>query len=57
MGKSRAAAFAVGLQDLDEGENINTYSEYSDSDINETAYEGKVFYTCTYIYRIRNGQF
>lgn len=39
MGKSRAAAFAVGLQDLDEGENINTYSEYSDSDINETAYE------------------
>ncbi|XP_074353707.1 uncharacterized protein LOC141692692 isoform X2 [Apium graveolens] len=39
MGKSRAAAFAVGLQDLDEGENINTYSEYSDSDINETAYD------------------
>lgn len=37
MGKSRAAAFAVGLQDIDEGDDINIYSEYSDSDLNESS--------------------
>ncbi|KAL3535010.1 hypothetical protein ACH5RR_003471 [Cinchona calisaya] len=31
MGKSRAAAFAVGLQDIDEGVHINSFSESSDS--------------------------
>lgn len=38
MGKSRAAAFAVGLQDIDEGANVNTFSDYNDSidpDLNE----------------------
>ncbi|XP_073149287.1 uncharacterized protein [Henckelia pumila] len=43
MGKSRAAAFALGLQDIDEGANVNTFSESNDSydqDINPTAPEG-----------------
>ncbi|GAV67567.1 SH3_1 domain-containing protein [Cephalotus follicularis] len=41
MGKSRAAAFALGIQDIDEGVNINAYSETLDSldsDINETSH-------------------
>lgn len=45
MGKSRAAAFAVGLQDIDEGVNINSFSESNDSydqDLNETT-EGSNF--------------
>ncbi|KAL1568103.1 hypothetical protein AAHA92_03507 [Salvia divinorum] len=40
MGKSRAAAFALGLQDIDEGTEVNTYSDNNDSydpDINPTA--------------------
>ncbi|KAI3447278.1 hypothetical protein Pfo_003943 [Paulownia fortunei] len=40
MGKSRAAAFALGLQDIDEGAEVNTFSENNDSydpDINPTA--------------------
>ncbi|CAA2990832.1 ATPase, V1 complex, subunit H [Olea europaea subsp. europaea] len=38
MGKSRAAAFALGLQDIDEGTYVNTHSEDSyDPDINPTA--------------------
>ncbi|KAK7318053.1 hypothetical protein RJT34_02750 [Clitoria ternatea] len=35
MGKSRAAAFALGIQDLDEGAHVNTFAEapdYNDSD-------------------------
>lgn len=31
MGKSRAAAFAVGLQDIDEGVNVNTFTNDNDS--------------------------
>ncbi|XP_059636713.1 uncharacterized protein LOC132278832 [Cornus florida] len=31
MGKSRAAAFSLGLQDIDEGAHVNTYSENNDS--------------------------
>ncbi|KAL9259304.1 TSET complex member tstB-like protein [Drosera capensis] len=31
MGKSRAAAFAVGLQDIDEGELVNSFAEATDS--------------------------
>ncbi|GLT28627.1 hypothetical protein SLA2020_035460 [Shorea laevis] len=31
MGKSRAAAFAVGLQDIDEGVNVNLFSDTADS--------------------------
>lgn len=41
MGKSRAAAFAVGLQDIDEGVHLNSYSEMTDtldSDISETSH-------------------
>ncbi|MED6157629.1 hypothetical protein PIB30_024943 [Stylosanthes scabra] len=30
MGKSRAAAFALGMQDIDEGTHINTFAEASD---------------------------
>ncbi|KAL1532946.1 hypothetical protein AAHA92_32897 [Salvia divinorum] len=40
MGKSRAAAFALGLQDIDEGAEVNTYSDNNESydpDINPTA--------------------
>lgn len=52
MGKSRAAAFALGLQDIDEGAEVNTYSDNNDSydaDINPTApSEGSGFVTCTY---------
>lgn len=44
MGKSRAAAFSVGLQDIDEGVQLTTYSEDSlDSDINETAHSEGIF--------------
>ena len=45
MGKSRAAAFAVGLQDIDEGAHINSFAENNDSydqDLNETS-EGSSF--------------
>ncbi|XP_028805140.1 TSET complex member tstB [Neltuma alba] len=39
MGKSRAAAFALGLQDIDEGVHINTYAEATDlHDSDETAH-------------------
>ncbi|CAL0312561.1 unnamed protein product [Lupinus luteus] len=37
MGKSRAAAFSVGLQDVDEGAHVNTFAEaadFNDSDEN-----------------------
>ncbi|RAL48180.1 hypothetical protein DM860_005604 [Cuscuta australis] len=39
MGKSRAAAFALGLQDLDEGAYVNTFAENDsyDPDLNETS--------------------
>ncbi|XP_043716144.1 uncharacterized protein LOC122664410 [Telopea speciosissima] len=42
MGKSRAAAFALGVQDIDEAAHLNVYSENIDSvdsDINETSSE------------------
>lgn len=40
MGKSRAAAFAVGLQDIDEGEYVNTFSEMdsADPDANDSSH-------------------
>ncbi|KAM2028629.1 hypothetical protein ACFX16_040232 [Malus domestica] len=41
MGKSRAAAFAIGIQDIDEAVHVNTFSESLDSqdyNINETAH-------------------
>lgn len=31
MGKSRAAAFALGIQDIDEGIHINTFADSVDS--------------------------
>ncbi|OVA12087.1 Src homology-3 domain [Macleaya cordata] len=40
MGKSRAAAFALGIQDIDEGAHLNAYSETNESidqDVNEFA--------------------
>lgn len=30
MGKSRAAAFAMGIQDVDEGAHVNTFAEAAD---------------------------
>lgn len=43
MGKSRAAAISVGLQDIDERDYVNTYSDTTDDpDINESSHpEGK----------------
>ncbi|KAF7820454.1 TSET complex member tstB [Senna tora] len=39
MGKSRAAAFALGLQDIDEGAHVNTYADATDyHDSDETAH-------------------
>lgn len=40
MGKSRAAAFAVGLQDIDEGANVSEYNESFDEFENPLAAEG-----------------
>lgn len=50
MGKSRAAAFALGLQDIDEGAHINSFSESNDSHdetVNETA-EGNSSYSLSF---------
>lgn len=46
MGKSRAAAFALGLQDIDEGAHVNTYAEAADlHDSDETAHpESNLYY-------------
>jgi hypothetical protein len=48
MGKSRAAAFALGLQDIDEGVHVNTFAETvdsHDSDTNENLHpEGFFFF-------------
>ncbi|KAE9614044.1 putative SH3 domain-containing protein [Lupinus albus] len=39
MGKSRAAAFSVGLQDVDEGAHVNTFAEAADfNDSDESAH-------------------
>ncbi|KAK6944634.1 SH3 domain [Dillenia turbinata] len=41
MGKSRAAAFALGIQDIDEGAHVNTFSDHvdsADSDLNERSH-------------------
>lgn len=39
MGKSRAAAFALGLQDIDKGAHINTYADATDlHESDETAH-------------------
>ncbi|XP_020538742.1 uncharacterized protein LOC105643703 isoform X2 [Jatropha curcas] len=43
MGKSRAAAFAVGLQDIDEGVNVTAYTEaVDDAEFNENPYASGV---------------
>lgn len=48
MGKSRAAAFALGIQDIDEGVHVNAFSDNVDSldlDSNENPYaEGCLLY-------------
>nr|POF24832.1 hypothetical protein CFP56_26221 [Quercus suber] len=48
MGKSRAAAFAVGLQDIDEGAHVNSFAETADShdsDTNENSHsEGCIWW-------------
>ncbi|GAB2276206.1 hypothetical protein Dimus_010941 [Dionaea muscipula] len=47
MGKSRAAAFAVGLQDIDGGQ-VNTFAEAADSvdpDLNETSHSEGIIRT------------
>lgn len=38
IGKSRAAAFALGLQDIDEGAYVNTYAEAEYHESDETAH-------------------
>lgn len=50
MGKSRAAAFALGLQDIDEGVNVNSFSETADSidsDFNENPYADGIYFFCS----------
>lgn len=37
MGKSRAAAFALGIQDIDEGVHINAFAESADSHDSDSA--------------------
>ncbi|XP_059636688.1 uncharacterized protein LOC132278807 [Cornus florida] len=47
MGKSRAAAFSLGVQDIDGGVHVNSYSENCDSiyaDYENTVAEGRLFY-------------
>jgi len=49
MGKSRAAAFAVGLQDIDEGAHVNSFAETADShdsDTNENSHSEGNFFLC-----------
>ena len=48
MGRSRAAAFAVGLQDIDEGAHVNEYNDSVDEYENPLA-EGNIFYDCWFI--------
>lgn len=46
MGKSRAAAFALGLQDIDEGAHVNTFADAvdsHDSDANENLQPESMF--------------
>lgn len=46
MGKSRAAAFALGIQDVEEGAHVNTFADstdYNDSD-ESTHPESKVYF-------------
>lgn len=40
MGKSRAAAFSVGLHDIDEGGDVNTFSESNEQEDGKTQFEG-----------------
>ncbi|XP_019446466.1 PREDICTED: uncharacterized protein LOC109349882 [Lupinus angustifolius] len=45
MGKSRAAAFSVGLQDVDEGAHVNTFAEAADfNDSDESAHPESIFF-------------
>lgn len=50
MGKSRAAAFALGIQDIDEGAHINSFSETVDSHDSDSAEnprsESNFFFFC-----------
>jgi len=52
MGKSRAAAFALGIQDVDEGAHVNTFAEstdYNDSD-ESTHPESNVCFICLMVH-------
>lgn len=45
MGKSRAAAFALGLQDVDEGAHVNTFAEAADpNDSDESAHPESIIF-------------
>lgn len=48
MGRSRAAAISVGLQDIDERDYVNTFSDaLDDPDVNESSHpEGKAVLYC-----------
>lgn len=49
MGKSRAAAFAVGLQDIDEGAHVNEVNDSIDEYENPLA-EGNLFLKCHWLH-------
>ena len=42
MGKSRAAAFALGLHDIDEGGDVNTFSENNEQEDGKSQLEGNL---------------
>jgi len=45
MGKSRAAAFAMGIQDIEEGANVNTFADSTDyNDSDESTHPESNFY-------------
>ena len=51
MGKSRAAAFALGLHDVDEGSHVNTFAEANDlHDSDESAHPESMFCLCITVF-------
>lgn len=56
MGKSRAAAFALGIQDVEEGAHVNTFAEatdYNDSD-ESTHPESNAYFMCLMVHACHN---
>lgn len=41
MGKSRAAAFSLGVHEIDEGGDVNTFADNNDQEDGKSQHEGK----------------